>query len=247
VGAAVARRLGKSNAAVVIVARTRAALDEVAEDVRRLGGRALPLVEDIARKDACRRVIKKTIACFGRLDALVNNAGMVDPLKPIAEADEEKWHYNLAVNLLGPFYLIRAAIPELRKHRGRIINVSSGAADIPIPAAGAYCASKAALAHLTRVLAEEEPSLTAVAVGPGVVDTDMQKFMRREAPRVMPPAHHRYYLEIKSKGLLNPPDVPARSISWLALRAPLKLSGKCLSFDDPRVLKPAERFFDRPL
>ena len=86
VGAAVARWLGKTGAAVGLVARTKKALEDVAGEVERLGGRALPLVEDIAKKDACRRVIKKTIARFGRLDALVNNAGMVEPLKPIADA-----------------------------------------------------------------------------------------------------------------------------------------------------------------
>jgi NAD(P)-dependent dehydrogenase (short-subunit alcohol dehydrogenase family) len=96
-------------------------------------------------------------------------------------------------------------------------------------------------------LAEEEPSLTAIAVGPGLVDTDMQKFMRREAPKVMPPDHYRYYREIKRNGLLQHPDIPARSIAWLALSAPPQLNGKFLSFDDPRILKPAERFFDRRL
>ena len=97
------------------------------------------------------------------------------------------------------------------------------------------------------MLAEEEPTLTAVAVGPGVVDTDMQKFMRSNAPRVMPPEHYRYYLDIKSKGLLKPPDIPGRSIAWLALKAPPELTGKFLSYDDPRVMKPARRFFGSPV
>lgn len=247
IGAAVARWLGKNGSAVVIVARSEAALSGVAGDIERLGGKVLPLCEDIAEQNACRRIIAKTLARFKKLDALVNNAGIVAPLKPIAMADENQWRYNIAVNLLAPFYLTRAAIPELRKQNGRVINVSSGAADIPIHSASAYCAAKAALTHFTRVLAEEESLLTSIAVGPGVVDTGMQEFMRNEGPKVMPPEQYIYYQEIKIKGLLTPPDVPARSIAWLALKAPPEFNAKFLSFDDPRIINPARRFFGRRL
>jgi NAD(P)-dependent dehydrogenase (short-subunit alcohol dehydrogenase family) len=84
----VVRRLGKTGAAVGVVARTEKALTKVAGDVRSLGGRILSLCADIAEPDAGRRVIEKTMARFGRITALVNNAGIVETLKPIAEANE---------------------------------------------------------------------------------------------------------------------------------------------------------------
>ncbi len=79
---------------------------------------------------------------------------------PAAETDPDQWHDAIRVNLLGPYFLARAALPALRARRGRIVNVSSGAARHPIPGASAYCAAKAALTHLSRVLAAGEPEVT---------------------------------------------------------------------------------------
>jgi NAD(P)-dependent dehydrogenase (short-subunit alcohol dehydrogenase family) len=103
----------------------------------------LPLTGDVAREPDCRRVVADTVDRFGRLDALINNAGILGPVARLADADPGEWQYNLAVNLLGPFYLARAAIPHLRSTRGRIVNVSSGAAVKAIEGWSAYCVAKA--------------------------------------------------------------------------------------------------------
>ncbi len=238
-GASVARWLGKVGAGVALMARSTKLLEHVARDVERVGGVPLPLDLDVIDPDACRRVVQKTLETFGRLDALVNNAGVIQPLTPIAQADSEAWHYTLKVNLMGPFYMTRFSIPELRKQKGRIVNVSSGAASTSIESASAYCASKAALNHFTRVLASEESQLTCVAVRPGVVDTDMQTLIRREGSKSMPPEQADYYRSLKTRGQLEPPWVPGRSIAWLALHAPRDFSGDFLDYDDPRISKPS--------
>jgi NAD(P)-dependent dehydrogenase (short-subunit alcohol dehydrogenase family) len=247
IGAYVARWLGKAGAAVALVARSGDKLKQVALDVKRLGGAPLPMVADVADPGACSGVVEETVGEFGRIDALVNNAGMVDPLAFVAMADTESWRYAIEVNLLGPFYMARASILELRNNRGRVVNVSSGAATTPIQAASAYCAAKAGLNHFTRVLAAEEPSVVCVTMRPGVVDTDMQAVIRQVGPAAMPPDQFAYYQGLKDEGKLEPPWVPARSIAWLALHAPLEWSGHFLNYDDPNISRPALEVFGEGL
>jgi NAD(P)-dependent dehydrogenase (short-subunit alcohol dehydrogenase family) len=242
-GASIALWLAKAGAALTLVARSDDALNHVAREVDGLGGLALPFCADVSDPKACGDLVQKTIERFGRLDALVNNAAMVQPLASVALADPETWRYNIEVNLMGPFYLTHASIAALRRQKGRIINVSTGAADTPLESVSAYCAAKAALNHFTRVLDAEEPAINCVAIRPGVIDTDMQTMIRREGAGTMPPSQFAYFRDIKAQGLLEPPHVPARSVAWLALHAPRKLSGMCLDYDDRRISRPARKIF----
>ena len=111
----------------------------------------------------------------------------------------------------------------------------------------AYCTGKAALNHLTRVLAAEEPAVTALTVRPGVVDTDMQAILRNEADNAMPVEQIAYYRQLKERGELEPPQIPARAIAWLALHAPREFSGRFLDYDDPRISRPAAQVFGASL
>jgi NAD(P)-dependent dehydrogenase (short-subunit alcohol dehydrogenase family) len=246
-GAAIARWLAKAAAAVTLIARSKENLLNVARDVRRLGGRPLVFNADVSEYDACRTAVENTLDKFGRIDALVNNAGIVQPISEIAQTDPEDWRYNIEVNLIGPFNLIRAAISPLREHNGRIVNVSSGAANLVLETVSAYCTAKGALNHFTQILATEETAVTAVSVRPGVVDTDMQTFIRREGPKAMPVEQAAYYRQIKDRGELEPPEIPARSIAWLALYAPSEFSGKFLDYDDPQIRRPALKVFGEML
>jgi NAD(P)-dependent dehydrogenase (short-subunit alcohol dehydrogenase family) len=243
IGAAVAGWLVKVGAGVTLVARTEAGLNKVTEELGNLGGEVLACNTDISDYDGCRRIVERTLAHFGRIDGLVNNAGIVQPIAAIADSDPIKWRYNIDVNLIGPFNLIKAAIPHLRKHKGRIVNVSSGAANLALENLSAYCTGKAALNHFTRVLAAEESALTAVTVRPGVVDTDMQTYIRQEGSAVLPADQLAYYKELKDHGQLEPPEAPARSIAWLALHATRQFSGQFLDYDDPRISGKALNYF----
>ena len=243
IGAAAAYWLATRGASLALVARTAAGLKKVADRVESIGGQALILEADVGDARTCWNAVAKTLTQFKRLDALVNNAGIFQPMNRVADIDPEQYRYNIAVNLLGPVYLTAAALPALVKNNGRIINVSSGAAEHPIPAGSAYCASKAALNQFTRVLAEEERAVTAVAVRPGVVDTQMQDFLRSEGPRKMPPTEAAYYVDLKINNQLETPLVSARSIAWLALYAPSEWSGRYMSYDDPAISEPAISVF----
>ena len=238
-GAATVRWLVKGGAAVTLIARSKTKGVDFAGDGRRLGDDFLAFEADVSNYDACCAAVENTIARFGRIDSLVNNAGIVTPIAAIAQADPASWRYNIEVNLIGPFNLIRAAVADLRKQHGRIVNLSSGAANLALENVSAYCAGKAALNHFTQVLAAEESTLTALTVRPGVVDTDMQSIIRREGPKAMAAEQVAYYRQLKEQGELEPPEIPARSIAWLALHAPPEFSGRFFDYDDPRIMRPA--------
>ena len=170
-----------------------------------------------------------------------------EPLAPIADTHPEEWRRNIEVNLFAPFYLVRAAICELRRRDGRIVNVSSGAATMALESVSAYCTGKAALNHFTRVLAAEETDVTALTVRPGVVDTDMQGVLRNGAENALPVEQIAYYRQLKERGELEPPEIPARAIAWLALYAPREFSGQFLDYDDPRISIPAVDVFGASL
>ena len=235
IGAAIVNRLRQAGVTVVAVARSSNAAESAKSTISPHDGRVHPVTADIADQAACADVVSETLGTFGRLDALVNNAGILAPVSRIADADPKAWQYNLAVNLLGPFYLSQAAIPYLRPVGGRIVNVSSGAAVKAIQGWSAYCVAKAALTHFTRQLAAEEPAVTSVALRPGVVDTAMQRLIRQAGPSVMTPDKSAYFQALKDRGELLAPEVPARAAAWLALSAPADLSGAFIDFDDPRL------------
>lgn len=247
IGAETARWLGKSGAGVALVARSETSLVEVAKSVKKLGGDSIAIGADIAGRDACLYAVKETLEHFGKIDALVNNAGLLDPMVSIADVNPNAWTYNIEVNLFGTFYMTQAAIPELRKTKGRIINISSGAADKAIASWGAYSVSKAGLIQFSRILAAEELSLTSVSVKPGVVDTKMQEQIRINGPDVMDKEEAAFFQSLKDEGKLEVPQVPARVIAWLALNAPKEMNGKFFEYDAPEIAEPALALFGEEL
>lgn len=234
-GAAAARIAASQGANVVLAARSGDDLAGVAHAIRAVGGHALAVESDVSQREDTLQLVEKALERFGRIDALINNAGIIEPIAPLAEAPPERWAHNLAVNVVGPFLLIQAALPALRAAQGRVINVSSGAAVGAIPGWSAYCASKAALNHLTAVLAVEEPTIVAIAVRPGVVDTEMQSKIRRDGATGMPAETHRRFVAQHEAGTLLPPEEPARALVALARHAPRAWSGEFLTWDDARV------------
>jgi NAD(P)-dependent dehydrogenase (short-subunit alcohol dehydrogenase family) len=240
-GAATALEAVRMGAAVTLMARGIEGLAATAATIRDLGGQASTTAGDVADYADCVRCLEATLDLFGRVDGLINNAGTLDPLDTTAQADPAAWQRNLQVNVTGPFNLIHAALSEIKRRKGRIVNVSSGAAEVVIQAAGAYCAAKAALNHFTRVLAAEEPRITAVAVRPGVVDTAMQQVLRDQGSGIMPDDQAAYYRDLKINNQLEPPEVPGRALAWLALQAPHAWSGRYMSYDDPDLLAVLDR------
>lgn len=240
-GAATASWLGRAGAAVVLVARSAERLAEVAAEVRRLGGEAECRACDVGYAEACYDVVEATLKRFGRLDGLVNNAGTIHPIVPLERSNPEEWGRNLQVNLLAPYYMTRFSLAALRASKGRLVNISSGAAFKPIVGWSAYCTAKAGLLHMTKVVAEEAPEVTAVSLRPGVIDTEMQEQIRRRGHEGMESGRHEYFRRLKQEGGLEPPEVPARAAAWLALHAPREWSGELVEYGEERVAAPARQ------
>lgn len=234
-GAAAARIAAGLGAAVVLSARSPEALRAEAEAIQAEGGAALAVAGDVSREADCRRIIQSTLDRFGRIDALVNNGGVIEPIAPLAEAETQAWEYNWAVNVLGPVMLTRLTLPHLRPRHGRVVNISSGAAINVIGGWGAYSAAKVALNHLTSILASEEAEITALAIRPGIVDTAMQAEIREKGKGHMAEANYNRLSGMHAQGKLLPPEVPGRAIACLALHAPHEWSGELVQWDDARV------------
>ncbi len=230
-----AARFVAVRANVALMARSAAELAEAARLIGAEGGTAVPVPGNVTKREDCARVVEKTLAEYGRIDALINNAGTIEPIAPIAAADAAAWQKNWAVNLLGPLQLTQAALPHLRARRGRVINVSSGAAEYGLPGWGAYCAAKGALNQLTRVLAAEEPLVTAVAVRPGAVNTEMQRVIREQGATGMAPDVYKRFVRKYEDGQLLPPEKPGAALAALALYAPPEWSGEFVAWDEERV------------
>lgn len=236
-GEATARWLAKAGCKLGLNARSEPALQELAKSIG--ADRCLVLPGDVGDPTACKQIVDKTVAHFGRLDSLINNAGVIEPIGPMANIDPQEWWKNLGINLLGPMAACQAAIPELRKSEGRVVNVSTGAAVHAISGWTAYCAAKAGLHHLTRTLAVEEPDIAFFSLRPGVIDTDMQAIIRRDGPGLMPAEMSTYFQSLKDQNRLEPPEVPGRALAWLALSGPKEWTGEFIEYGDPRVANPA--------
>jgi NAD(P)-dependent dehydrogenase (short-subunit alcohol dehydrogenase family) len=179
--------------------------------------------------------VNKTIARFGCLDALVNNAGVLVPIAPFADANPQDWERNLAVNLFGAVNMTGAVLPHLLASGGRVIHVSSGATLEPCHGFSAYCVSKAVLNHFNRPLAIEEPQVTSITMRPGKVENEMQEILRREGAEGMQPEQYKHHVRLHSRGDLLPPKESGRSLTLLALYAPRECSGEFMQWDDPRI------------
>ena len=166
IGRGVALALAAEGAAVVLAARTRRELADVAAAVRERGGRALAVPTDVTSPEAVDALVEQTVAELGRLDVLVTAAGVAS-FGPLAGTKPGDWEPMLAVNLRGAMLCCRAVLPPmLRQRRGTIINVASIAARRPIAGTAVYSATKAGLVAFSQVLAEE---LRADGVRVGVV------------------------------------------------------------------------------
>lgn len=174
IGLAIARQLAEGGARVVLVDLERQALDVAVASLAE-PRRHLALAVDVTRPEGVEQAVATVLEATGRIDILVNSAG-VALLEPAGEVSEGAWERTLAVNLTAPLRLAQAVAPAMRRQRhGRIINLASQASVVALRRHAAYCASKAGLVGLTRVLALEWASdgITVNAISPTVVDTPL--------------------------------------------------------------------------
>jgi len=156
IGRAMAWGLAEAGADLIIVSRTRDEIEAVAAELNAFGREVLPIVADVSSRTAVEEMGQKALARFGRIDVLINNAGVQGVAGRVWEVDPEAWRRTIEINLWGTFLCCRTVLPAMiARCRGKIINVSSGAGHSPMVSYSAYSASKAAVTHFTRVLAEE--------------------------------------------------------------------------------------------
>jgi 3-oxoacyl-[acyl-carrier protein] reductase len=190
IGAAIARRLAESGASVVVCGRTAATLEETAKSIVQAGKRAEAIPCDVLSDRAVAEVARAVRNKYGRLDMLVNNAGVGAFAAPLHEFPIEDWDRILNTNLRGVFYAIRAFAPLMIERRyGHIINISSLAGKNPLPKGAAYAASKWGLNGLTYSVAEElrAYNIRVSVVCPGSTNTDLSPHEGKDLNRMLQP------------------------------------------------------------
>ena len=226
IGAAAAQAFAKAGANVALVAR---GADAIADLAGQIGPRALAIPCDISRYWEVDQAVQGCVQAFGGLDVLVNNAGAIEPIAHLAEADPEAWGQVIDINLKGVFHGMRAALPVMRAAGGgTILTIGSGAAHGPVEAWSHYSSSKAGALMLTRMAHKEYggQGIRALSLSPGTVATQMQREIR--ASGINPVSQLDWSAHI-------PPEWVARALVWMCGPEADHALGDEISLRDPEV------------
>jgi NAD(P)-dependent dehydrogenase (short-subunit alcohol dehydrogenase family) len=227
IGAAIARRLAVDGYQVFAAGRDAARLAALA------GGSAAIRAwhGDIATPDACARLVADCVSAFGGLDLLVNNAGIWQPGTAERTTDAQ-WNETLATNLSAPFFLSRAALPQLRARRGAIVNIASNWGLHGGPEAVAYCASKGGLVLMTKAMAMDHAAegIRVNAVCPGDVATPML-FRSGAARGLDEQAVLRESASATRSGQVTTPEQVAALVAYLASDDAAQVNGVAILMD----------------
>lgn len=206
IGASAARVFVKAGANVALVARSGEAIADLTAE---LGEQAIAIPCDVSRYWEVEKAVSACIGHFGGLDVLINNAGVIEPIAHLMDADPEGWGAAIDINLKGVFHGIRAVLPVMAENgRGTILTISSGAAHGPVEAWSHYCASKAGAAMLTRCVDKEarDQGIRAIGLSPGTVATEMQREIKKSG--INPISKLEWDDHV-------PPEWPARCLLWM--------------------------------
>jgi NADP-dependent 3-hydroxy acid dehydrogenase YdfG len=174
-GAAAARHLAGHGASIVLAARRTDRIEGIVDDITGSGGQAIAVETDVTRLEDMQRLAKAAIDAFGRIDVLMNNAGLM-PLSPLERLKVDEWNQMIDVNLRGVLHGIAAVLPHMQERKsGHIITTASVAAYKVFPASAVYSATKFALRGLTEGLRQEvKPyNIRTTLISPGAVTTEL--------------------------------------------------------------------------
>lgn len=232
IGRAVAVRFARDGAAVIVNYKgSEAAAQETTRAVTEAGGEATLVQGDVSNRDDAERLIETAIQQYGRIDVLVNNAGITRDQLLMRMMDED-WDAVLDTNLKGAFHTTRAALrPMLRKRSGRIINISSVVGLIGNAGQGNYAAAKAGLIGFTKSIAREvaSRSITVNAIAPGYIATEMTD--------AIPENMRGKILEQVPMGRLGTPEDVAAVVAFVASPAAAYMTGAVLHVDGGMVMQ----------
>ncbi|MBF2014965.1 MAG: SDR family oxidoreductase [Rivularia sp. T60_A2020_040] len=173
-GEATARRLAKNGAKLMLAARREERLKELVSDIEKDGGTAKYQVTDVTNSSQVEALAEATHQAYGRIDVLVNNAGLM-PLSPLDETKVDEWDKMIDVNIKGVLYGIAAVLPIMRQQKsGHIINLSSVAGHKVFPAGTVYCATKFAVKAISEgIRLESNGEIRSTNISPGAVETEL--------------------------------------------------------------------------
>jgi NAD(P)-dependent dehydrogenase (short-subunit alcohol dehydrogenase family) len=234
IGKRIALRLAEDGLDVVLASPARPELETAAAEVEARGRRALAVVTDVTHEDQVHALAQQTLHAFGRIDVLVNNAGIIGPTAPVAAVRRDDWDEVLAVNLTGAFLCAKAVLPAMAAQRsGRIINIASVAGKIAYALRSPYAVSKWGLIGLTLTLAKEVGAhniqVNAVCPGP-VAGERMRGIIERRAAEVGRTAaevQQEYVQTAALKRMVEADDVAA-IVAFLASPAAGNITGQAI-------------------
>ncbi len=205
IGEATARLLGRKGARVVLGARRLAELERVAAAVRAHGGTAEVHAVDVTKKEEVESLVRFAKERFGRLDVLVNNAGVM-PLSRLDALRVDEWDRMIDVNVRGVLHGIAAALPIMKEQRfGQFVNVSSVAGRQVYPMSVVYCATKFAVHAISEGLRLESKDIRVTVITPGTTESDLATTTRDEAGRAA---------VVEFRKQLIPADAIARAVAY---------------------------------
>ena len=195
------------------------------------------MLGDVTDEGKLRLLIDTIISKHGKIDSVVANAGILEPVASVNYISVGDWKKLFDINFFSIVSLVSLTIDHLSKSNGNFIFVSSGASVKPYYGWGAYGASKSALNHLAMTIAEENKDVKVISVAPGVVDTQMQVDIREKfGPESMTPETLKGFLDLKTNNELLESSVPAKIYANLALRGiPEALNGKYIRYNDDEL------------
>jgi NAD(P)-dependent dehydrogenase (short-subunit alcohol dehydrogenase family) len=233
-GAAVAERFASAGISLMLCARNARELEARRAEVSRKNPavRVLAHAADVADEKQVESLFAATEKEFGRLDVLVNNAGVYGPIGPVETVDWRQWVDAIAINLTGLVYCCRTAVRLFkRRNYGKIINLSGGGATNPLPGISAYAASKAAVVRFTETLALEvkEFGIDVNAIAPGLLATRLTDQLIAAGPEKAGAALHERISKAAAQGETTPLDLGAELCLYLASSASDGLSGRLIA------------------
>lgn len=223
IGREIALALSRDGLKIVVASNERENNDKVVEEIRAAGGEAIAVYLDLAQADSIREAFQEALAACGRIDVLVNNAGITKDALSMRMKPED-WNLVLQINLSGAFLCAQQVIPGMMRERwGRIVNISSVVGLMGNIGQANYVASKAGLIGLTKTLALELASrnITVNAVAPGFIETDMTRVLPEEIKQKM-------LARIPLARMGQPADVAA-AVRFLVSDAASYITGQVLS------------------